>query len=97
VSNAGGTQVRWRSDATELFYISLEGRMVAVPIRLDSADHKPVAGTPQALFTAHIGMQPTRQQYLVDRSGERFLMNSLVDPEAGYPITVILNWSQATP
>ena len=33
VSTNGGAQVRWRRDGKELFYIALDGRLTAVPIR----------------------------------------------------------------
>ena len=34
VSKNGGAQVRWRQDGRELFYIGLDGRLMAVPIQL---------------------------------------------------------------
>ncbi len=36
ISTNGGAQVRWRRDGKELFYIGLDNRLMAVPIRLDS-------------------------------------------------------------
>src|SRR5262245_2629886 len=33
ISNAGGAQVRWRRDGIERFYIALDGRLMAVPLR----------------------------------------------------------------
>ena len=38
ISIDGGTQARWRSDDTELFYIAPDGRLMAVPIRTSSKD-----------------------------------------------------------
>src|SRR5262249_36739050 len=37
VSTNGGAQARWRSDGKELFYIALDGRLMAVPIRIASS------------------------------------------------------------
>src|SRR4029077_10956211 len=55
VSTGGGAQVRWRKDGRELFYIALDGKLMAVPIR-QSADGRPLeAGTPVALFATRVG------------------------------------------
>src|SRR6185436_19003235 len=49
ISADGGTQVRWKHDRSELFYVGLDGRLMAVPIR-ETADTKAiVAGTPAAV------------------------------------------------
>src|SRR5262249_25337741 len=39
ISTNGGTQVRWSYDGKELFYISADGRLMAVPIRFASSRH----------------------------------------------------------
>ncbi|PYS34448.1 MAG: hypothetical protein DMG14_29455 [Acidobacteria bacterium] len=39
ISTNGGAQVRWRRDGKELFYIALDGRLMAVPIRFASDGH----------------------------------------------------------
>jgi Tol biopolymer transport system component len=95
ISTNGGAQPRWRSrDGNELFYIALDGRLMAVRIRL-SADGKTVeASQPERLFPTHIGgaVPPTfhPQQYAVSADGQRFLMNNVI--EAATPITIVLNW-----
>ena len=55
VSTNGGAQVRWRRDGKELFYIALDGRLMAVPIRLASNGQAVEAGTPVPLFATHVG------------------------------------------
>jgi Tol biopolymer transport system component len=100
VSTSGGAQVRWREDGKELFYIALDDRLMAVPMRFDAAGSNVQPGVPVALFTTHVGgalqqfmTAPTRQQYMVSRDGSRFLMNNLVEqPSTTFPITVLLNW-----
>ncbi len=47
VSRGGGVQPRWRRDGRELFYISPDWTMMAVPVNSTPVFH---AGTPQALF-----------------------------------------------
>ena len=36
VSTGGGTQVRWRADGSEIFYLGLDEQLMAVPVRLTS-------------------------------------------------------------
>jgi serine/threonine protein kinase len=93
VSTNGGAQVRWRHDGKELFYIAFDGRLMAVPVRIDSDGQTLEANPPLPLFTTRIGgaIQGTaKQQYDVSADGQRFLMNTVT--EAGTPpITVVLN------
>jgi len=92
VSPNGGAQVRWARDGRELFYIGLDGRLMAVPVLMGSG--KLETGTPAPLFATHVGgaLQATiRQQYMVSPDGQRFLMNNV--QETTLPITVIVNWT----
>jgi Tol biopolymer transport system component len=92
VSSNGGAQVRWRPDAKELFYVSLDGKLMAVPIALKA--EQPEIGAPAALFNIRLGgavQGISRQQYVVSADGQRFLVNTVSD-EAASPLTVILNW-----
>jgi len=93
VSTRGGAQVRWRPDGRELFYIGLDGRLMAAPIQV-SADGQLVVGIPVALFATHVGrVLPTiGAQYIVSPDGQRFLMNNLVQDASPTPIRLILNW-----
>ena len=94
VSTNGGAQVRWRRDGKELFYVALDSRLMAVPLRLASNVQTIDAATPVPLFVTHIGgaiSVPFKQQYDVSPDGQRFLMNTIAE-EATSPITVILNW-----
>ena len=94
MSTNGGVQVRWRRDGKELFYVALDGRLMAVPIQL-SADGRTVeAGAPTALFlTRMFAVQGVniRQQDMPSPDGQRFLIDSVIE-SAQSPITVILNW-----
>ncbi len=95
VSTNGGAQVRWRGDGKELFYIALDGQLMAVPIRLDSSKLTAEVGTPQALFRTRIvggAVGSIRHQYMVAADGQRFLINSLLQDVLTSPITLVLNW-----
>jgi Tol biopolymer transport system component len=95
VSTAGGSQVRWRRDGKELFYVALDGRLMAVPVALASNGQAPVIGTPAALFTPPLGglvqIADFRPQYMVSPDGQRFLIATFAEGPLS-PITVILNW-----
>jgi Tol biopolymer transport system component len=95
VSTAGGTQVRWSPDGSEIFYIAPDGKLMAVRVTLAGGAPSPAA--PVALFQTYlatggnvIGSKP---QYAVARDG-RFLLNSAVETEA-VPIVVSVNWMRA--
>jgi hypothetical protein len=92
VSSNGGAMAQWRDDGMELFYISLDEQLMAVPLSLQADALLP--GTPTALFRVRVGgAQPGNSgpQYVVSPDGQRFLINSLAE-EVASPITVILNW-----
>ena len=98
VSVDGGTQPRWGRDGRELYFVSLDEKLVAVPIRLND-DSPPQLSTPVALFQTLIsgGAVPgaNRQQYDVSADGQQFLMSvSAVDGDIG-PISMVLNWNPA--
>jgi serine/threonine protein kinase len=95
ISTSGGSMPRWRSDGKEIFYISKESRLIAVPIAAAETFH---VGDPKVLFEiqlAEIAQPPTNGAefvYSVSPDGQRFLVNSLADAQPQQPITVILNW-----
>jgi Tol biopolymer transport system component len=93
VSAGGGAQVRWRSDGRELFYVALDGFLMAVPVDRPNADTIDT-GTPVRLFQTHVRdvLQPAlTQQYVASADGQRFLV-STVRQEPTSSISVILNW-----
>jgi hypothetical protein len=93
ISIAGGTQPEWRRDGKELFYISGDGRLTAVPVTTDGAAFS--AGTPHALFDVEVPEPnpPYPTNYAVTADGQRFLVNTVVDQPTHPALTVILNWT----
>ena len=84
--------MRWRHDGKELFYIALDGPLMAVPIRLNPGSIE--AGVPVPLFTTHVGgavQGGNLQQYAVAPDGQRFMMSAITDTRTP-AVTVILNW-----
>jgi eukaryotic-like serine/threonine-protein kinase len=55
ISTNGGAQVRWRPDGKELFYIALDGRLMAVSIRIAPDSQSIDADPPVALFPTRVG------------------------------------------
>lgn len=87
ISNGGGAQVRWRADGKEVYYISSDKKLMAVPI--DTKSGKAVAGVPHVLFqTRIIAARIVLFQYAVAPDGKRFLINSLPSVGAA-PLTVL--------
>ncbi len=89
VSTNGGDKPRWRRDGTELYYISPDRRLMAVPVTRTPAFS---VGLPVRLF--EVRLPATNFPYDVASDG-RFLMSKLdapsADPSAG--MTVVLNWT----
>ena len=83
VSLGGGQWPRWRRDGSELFYISLDNRLMAVPITFSGGRFD--AGAPRPLFPLQpgLGFEPSPD-------GQRFL--TIVSVSEASPISVILNW-----
>ena len=93
ISVDGGDQPRWRRDGKELFYVSLDGKLMATDVSIGSA-FKP--GITKALFAApiHIGDETMDSfRWDVAAHGDRFLINTAAT--ASEPLTVVLNWTSA--
>jgi eukaryotic-like serine/threonine-protein kinase len=90
VSSAGGVQPRWRRDGGELYYLSLDGAVMAAGIQ--DGGRGSAIGAPRALFQTHVSPSPNVPQYDVTADGQRFLV---LEPtrSGGEPVTFILNWA----
>jgi serine/threonine protein kinase/Tol biopolymer transport system component len=92
VSTKGGSQMRWRADGRELFYVAADGRLMAVPVGSPSAGGTIELGTPAPLFAARIESSVQggiAHAYAVTADGQRFLMSTFTEQTA--PIALILN------
>jgi hypothetical protein len=85
-------QPEWRRDGEELFFISADGRLMAVPLKTTGPGLD--AGTPRALFDVEIPEPdaPFPTDYAVTPDGQRFLVNELVDEASRPALTVMLRW-----
>jgi serine/threonine protein kinase len=96
VSNAGGTAPRWRRDGKELYFLSLDGKLMAASVQASTSTFE--SALPLALFQtrAVTGSNANlRPQYAVSQDG-RFLINSASET-ASVPISLILNWKPPKP
>jgi Tol biopolymer transport system component len=94
ISTNSGVQPMWRGDGRELFFFSLNGDMMAVPIS-PSKDGGFEAGVPQKLFTAlPTILYGARNAWNVAPDGQRFLIVNAVGKTNVAPITVVVNWEQ---
>jgi Tol biopolymer transport system component len=95
VSTGGGAHVRWRADGKELFFLALDGRLMAASIKVASDGQAIEAGTPVPLFDSGaltFGGGIAMQRYMVSRDGQRFLVTTVPMQPTTTPITLILNW-----
>ncbi|MGE5277434.1 MAG: protein kinase domain-containing protein [Acidobacteriota bacterium] len=90
VSKGGGEQPRWRGDGKELFYVSLDRKLMSIEIRPGASLE---AAPPRALFQTRImPLIEARNHYDVTRDGQRFVVNSRRPEDASLPITVLSGW-----
>jgi hypothetical protein len=93
ISTAGGMQPMWSGDGREIFYLALDGKLMAADVRLAP---ELAAGVPRPLFQTNADIMYVRNSYSPARDGRRFLVSSYVDTDA--PTTaVIVNWPAALP
>jgi Tol biopolymer transport system component len=93
ISTTGGVQARWRSDGRELFYLTLDGQLMAVPMAPGNDERSMRPGAPVPLFRASVGSTQgvALHSYFVAPGGQRFLLDAVVEQRAS-PIALILNW-----
>ena len=93
VSDAGGSEPRWRGDGKELYYLAPDGKLMAVDVKEGPTVR---AGPPGVLFQARTrGRISTTDSFSYDVSsdGQRFLVNTDVGGGVSPPLTVVLNWA----
>jgi Tol biopolymer transport system component len=94
VSTAGGSHPKWRRDGKEVFYLSSDGKLMAVEVKAGSTFE---VLTAKPLFDTHVkglasmGLD-SRDNYAVSGDGQRFLINDETQTSSP-PITVVLNWT----
>jgi Tol biopolymer transport system component len=93
VSRDGGNQPRWRRDGKELFYLSFDGKLMAVDVT-EGREFK--VGTPKPLFQAPATSIQSRTDihgwaWDFTSDGQRFLFDAV--KTSSESLTVVLNWT----
>jgi eukaryotic-like serine/threonine-protein kinase len=90
VSRDGGREPHWRQDGRELFYLSMDGKLMSLKL---TAGPMFKASIPQPLFqVADIrgALGITAYHWGVTPDGKRFLIAR--DPLSSEPISIVVNW-----
>jgi eukaryotic-like serine/threonine-protein kinase len=92
ISNGGGGQPQWRGDGQELFYLRVDGSLMAVDVRPGTTLQ---VGPSRPLFRITLPGTLIEDQnlYAVSGDGLRFLVTSVDDAGRREPITVLANWT----
>ena len=93
VSKAGGVKPLWSRGGKTLYYQSLEGTVMAVPV--DGTGDEFTAGVAELLFTPMNVRDTGRRGFAWDVTpdGERFLIRTHTASDAT-PLTLVLNWTK---
>lgn len=94
VSRNGGMQTAWRGDGRELYFLALDGTLMAAEISTATGFESSV---PQALFKTTVALDANsyRRQFAVTKDGQQFLVN-IPTVAANQPLfTVLVNWPAA--
>jgi serine/threonine protein kinase len=90
VSTGGGNAPRWRRDGKELFYMTGDGQLMAVEVKVSDTTLDTTA--PTKLFATGVTAgTPGGNTFSVSGDGNRFLV--LGRDSRSTPISVILNWT----
>ena len=94
MSASGGGQPRWRGDGKELFYLSLDGSLMAVEVGEGATG--PEVGIPTTLVPASdlgaVVQGPDYHDYAVSADGQRFLVKRPTESDGRRRIHVLLDW-----
>jgi hypothetical protein len=91
VSRGGGRQPQWRPDGRQLYYISLDKKLIAVDV--DTSGPQFVNGASRVLVDTRVGgWERTHlgNPYGISANGERVLVANA--GEETLPISVLVNW-----
>jgi Tol biopolymer transport system component len=93
VSTSGGSSPKWRADGRELYYIGLDGAIMAIDVGPDAR-----LGIPHVLFRTGVAVNILVDHYDAASDGQRFLVLEPARVPAQPSVSVIANWpSTLTP
>lgn len=89
VSLAGGFYPRWRKDGKELFYTTVEGKLMSVDIE---PGPKFESSVPRQLFQTAIKFTADGWSVAPSGDGQKFLVNAYASANNSAPMMIVLNW-----
>jgi Tol biopolymer transport system component len=90
VSADGGVQPVWRQDGSELYYLRLDGVLMAVALK--SGDPRQFSRPNRLFDTGLAAPSPWVEQYAASADGQRFLILKPENNTVRNSVGVILNW-----
>jgi Tol biopolymer transport system component len=91
VSIGGGVEPRWRGDGGEIYYLQPNRMLMVVEVQVGSVLS---VRRPKELFRTPVAsLSVYANHYAVDKSGERFLVDSIETGKRDEPITLLVNWA----
>jgi len=89
ISTNGGELPLWRHDGHELFYGSLDGKLMAVAVREGKAFE---SDSPTELFRVN-AKSMEGFPYAASADGQKFLVNTRTEQPGGPSLIVVQNWA----
>lgn len=96
ISTDGGESPIWRRDGKELFYLTLDKRLMAVEVQTGEIFK---LGATKFLFQTHTHPRintrgiASPNHYFASSDGTHFLVNTLIDKTSPTEINVVVNWN----
>jgi Tol biopolymer transport system component len=96
VTAQGGIEPKWRRDGRELYYLTLDGNLMAAPVKETRPDQPFEVGAPTKLFQTPLAVSRTQlprdRRYDVAPDG-RFLIAMPAAAGGPEPVTAVVNWA----
>jgi Tol biopolymer transport system component len=92
ISTAGGTRPLWARDGRELYYVTSEGTLMAVPVEPGNPAWRAGPSTTVVAANYVIGNTISGRNYDVSPDGRRFLMLKGVAAAAAPQLVVVQHW-----
>jgi eukaryotic-like serine/threonine-protein kinase len=89
ISTGGGAQPTWRKDGRELYFLALDGTLMAVDV---SPGKTFVWGEAHRLFKAAISVNYNVEQYAPAPDGNKFLFIKPDEGRQAASVSIVTNW-----
>jgi len=99
ISTGGGFEPKWRADGQELFFVTLDRKLMAVTVQASPSGRPSLEpGVPRLLFESQIAVTAATgltSYYEPSADGRRFLINAREERAGESPVTIVVNWLAA--